>query len=69
MRRRAWESLLTWYPPGRIEMLEREAAAGDGWFVEGGEKMTAVVAVGKWESRGLGGDSQAERKTCFWFFS
>ena len=48
-------------------MLEREAAAGDGWFVEGREKMIAAVAVGKWESRGLGGIPKRRGKPVFGF--
>jgi len=39
-------------------MLEREEAEGNGIVVEkDGEMIAAAVAVGKWESRGLGGIS------------
>ncbi len=53
-----WKSLVTWYPPRKGKMREREAAKGDGVVVEWDPKMIAAVAVGKWESRGLGGISK-----------
>ncbi|HWF38631.1 MAG TPA: hypothetical protein VG322_08935, partial [Candidatus Acidoferrales bacterium] len=46
-------SLRTSYPPGRIEMLESEAAQGDGVAVGSEGEMIAAAAGGKWESRGL----------------
>ncbi len=48
---RLWKSCL-------ILRREREAAKGDGVVVEWDPKMIAAVAVGKWESRGLGGISK-----------
>jgi hypothetical protein len=51
-----WKSLRTSYPLGSIEMLEPEAARGDGFGVgPEGEMIVAAVVVGKWESRVVGG--------------
>ena len=53
-----WKSLVTWYPPRKGKMRERKAAKGDGVVVEWDPEMIAAAAVGKWESRGLGGISK-----------
>jgi hypothetical protein len=42
----SWKSLLTSYPPGRFEVCEWETQRGDA---------VVVAAVGKWESRVVGG--------------
>ena len=47
-----WNSPVTSYPPGRVEVRERETQGGAGFV--------AVAAVGKWESRS---DFQAEWKS------
>jgi hypothetical protein len=47
-------------------MLEREEAEGDGVVVGEGE-MIAAAAVGKWESRGVGGISKGSGKPDFGF--
>jgi hypothetical protein len=58
-----WNSLVTSYPPGEIEMLEREAARRDGiLFGSKAGKVIAAVVVGKWESRGVGGISKLDGK-------
>jgi len=47
-----WKSLLTSYPPGTVEVFEREASERDGNVPERKEEViAAAVAVGKWESR------------------
>ena len=51
-----WKSLRTSYPPGGVEVFERETAEGDG-FALGAKEGKMIVAAGvvvKWE-------------TCFWF--
>src|SRR5690242_7308516 len=50
-------------------MLEREAPSRDRILVgsEVGKVIAAVVAVGKWESRGLGGISKRSGKPAFGF--
>src|SRR5690242_19489418 len=47
-----WNSPVTSYPPGGVEVRERETQGGAGFVV--------VAAVGKWESRS---DFQAEWKS------
>jgi hypothetical protein len=44
-----WKSPVTSYPPGAFEVCEWETQGGDGIVVE---------AVGKWESRVVGGISK-----------
>ena len=53
-----WKSLLTSYPPGEVEVFEREAAQGDGSLL-GSKVREAAVAV---ESRGFGGISKRSGK-------
>jgi hypothetical protein len=49
-------------------MLEREEAEGNGIVVEkDGEMIAAAVAVGKWESRELGGIPKQGGKPAFGF--
>ena len=49
-------------------MREFEAAWGDGSVVRSeGEMIAAAVAVGKWESRGVGGISKRSGKPGFGF--
>src|SRR3990170_989580 len=65
-----WESLLTSYPPGGVEMCESQAAQGAGGLLVAkvrGE-VAAAVAVGKWESRVLCGIPKRSGKVCFWTF-
>jgi hypothetical protein len=48
-------------------MFESEAAWGDGKIVRLEGEMSAVVVVGKWESRGVGGISKRSGKPGFGF--
>jgi hypothetical protein len=58
-----WKSLLTSYPPGGVEMYEREAAQGAGKSgADVNYEIVVVVAVGKWESQR---DSQGGRAAVF----
>jgi hypothetical protein len=54
-----WKSPVTSYPPAAPEVCEFEATTGAGGIAAWeGEMIVAVVVVGKWESRGVGGISK-----------
>ena len=65
---RTWKSLVTSYPPCEVKVCESETSRGDGLAVgPEGEIIAAAVAVGKWESRDVGGISKRSGKPGFGF--
>jgi hypothetical protein len=46
-----WNSPVTSYPPGGVEVLEREETSGTGGSALEMSEEAAAEAVGKWESR------------------
>src|SRR5579864_8626621 len=64
-----WKSLRTSYPPGGVEVFERETVEGDGFVLgtEEGKMIVVAEAVGKWESRWVCGISKRSGKPVFGF--